>query len=248
MQYTLWPLECAVWQDPAPVLAWLMSQSALSKPNTENNKGFRLMQFSVKYKKVRKRTEGDSFSDLIRLLTELFSLIQKLPPHYTKAWVFLNVSCQLRRRIDGRYLDLVTPTHIELLLLANSMSEILVEPFPAHLSQKGAEGWIRGFQICTTQKEMAIISYAADEGAFSAQRSHSSSSDCTGLRSETSAKTTLNCVTKHDVMDRTARVAPWLPVSLLRRRRASRVADKYGWKETQTFLNEGGGSVKVLAC
>lgn len=33
MQCTLWPLECAVWQDPAPVLAWTMSQYSLSKAN-----------------------------------------------------------------------------------------------------------------------------------------------------------------------------------------------------------------------
>lgn len=71
-------------------------------------------------------------------------------------------------------------TQIKLLLLANSTSGILFEPLAAHLSQKGAGDW-RGvggvgggseseaFRSAQTQKEMVIISYAADKGAFSAQ-------------------------------------------------------------------------------
>lgn len=68
-------------------------------------------------------------------------------------------------------------TQIKLLLLANSTSGILFELLAAHLSQKGAGDW-RGvgggseseaFRSAQTQKEMVIISYAADKGAFSAQ-------------------------------------------------------------------------------
>lgn len=144
-------------------------------------------------------------------------------------------------------------TQTKLLLLANSTSGILFEPHICHRREQrigGSES--EAFRSAQTQKEMVIISYAADKGAFSAQWSHSSSSDCKGLRSERSAETTLNCVTNRDVMDRTARVAPWLPVSLLRRRRASRVVlcwfvNKYEWKRNQTLLNEGGGGVSVLA-